>query len=99
MPNEDVTPTVRIATRWAAGPRRIEIAVSDTGPGIPPDLHQRVFEAFFTTKGSKGTGLGLTVSRKLIEELGGRIAVASVPGHGATFTLSLPTEPAAEPTG
>ncbi|HUT32208.1 MAG TPA: ATP-binding protein [Planctomycetota bacterium] len=90
---------VRVATRRAAGPRGLEIAVSDSGPGISPELHERIFQAFFTTKGSKGTGLGLAVSRKLIEELGGRIAVESAPGRGATFTISLPAEPAIEPTG
>jgi len=86
---------VRVASRWRAGPRRIELAVSDDGPGVPPELHERIFDAFFTTKGSKGTGLGLAVSKKLIEELGGSISVRSAPGRGATFTISLPADPPA----
>ncbi len=84
---------IRVATRWAAEGRRVEIAVRDSGPGIPQELHGRIFEAFFTTKGSKGTGLGLAVSRKVVEELGGRLTVQSAPGQGATFTISLPAEP------
>lgn len=86
--------TICIATRWVPESGRVEIAVNDTGPGVPPELHGRIFDAFFTTKGSKGTGLGLAVSKKVIEELSGRITVASAPGHGATFTLAVPAEPA-----
>lgn len=84
---------IRVASRWLPEARRIEITVSDDGPGIPPELHEKIFEAFFTTKGSRGTGLGLAVSRKLVEELGGRLSVQSRQGHGATFTISLPSEP------
>ncbi len=88
--------SVHLATRWAPAAQRIELAVSDDGPGIPPELHEKIFEAFYTTKGSGGTGLGLAVSKKLIEELGGRISVNSAPGQGATFTISLPAEPGGE---
>jgi len=87
--------TVRVATRWEPAARRVEFRVVDDGPGIPPELHETIFEAFFTTKGSSGTGLGLAVSRKLIEDLGGRIHVHSAPGQGATFVISLPLEPGA----
>jgi len=86
---------VLVETQWVPTARRLEVRVTDSGPGVPPELRQRIFEAFFTTKGSRGTGLGLAVSRKLIEELGGSIAVESAPGHGATFTISLPQEPPA----
>lgn len=88
---------VEAATRWVPETRRAEIAISDRGPGIAPELHEKIFEAFFTTKGSRGTGLGLAVSRKLVEELGGTLSVRSIPGHGATFTISLPGGPEAPP--
>jgi len=88
---------IRVISRWLPDTRRFEVTVSDDGPGIPRELHEGIFQAFFTTKGSKGTGLGLAVSRKLIEELGGRLTVESEPGHGATFTISLPIRPEKPP--
>ncbi|HPD16549.1 MAG TPA: ATP-binding protein [Planctomycetota bacterium] len=91
----DATPggSVTVTSRWVPAARRIEIAVADNGPGIPPALREKIFEAFYTTKGSKGSGLGLAVSRKVIGELGGRIAVESEAGRGAIFTVALPIEP------
>ncbi|HYB71197.1 MAG TPA: ATP-binding protein [Candidatus Bathyarchaeia archaeon] len=68
---------------------RVEIAVSDNGPGIPPEVGKRLFEQFFTTK-PQGTGLGLSISRQIMEEHGGTLRWSSTPGEGATFTLSLP---------
>ncbi len=63
----------------------------DTGPGIAVDRIQKIFDPFFTTKGiGKGTGLGLSLSYGIIKEHEGRIDVTSVPGEGATFTVSLP---------
>jgi signal transduction histidine kinase len=67
----------------------IAIAVQDTGVGITPENMQKLFEPLFTTK-AKGIGLGLTVSRKLIEANGGRIEVQSEAGKGSTFTVFLP---------
>lgn len=69
----------------------VEIAVTDTGTGITPENMNKLFEPLFTTK-SKGIGLGLAVSRKLVEANGGRIEVKSKPGMGSTFTLVLPVE-------
>ena len=67
------------------------IAVSDTGPGIPPALRSRVFEPFFTTKPvGKGTGLGLSISYSLVREHGGEIEVESGEGKGARFRVVLP---------
>jgi signal transduction histidine kinase len=68
-----------------------EIRISDTGPGIPPDSVERIFDPFYTTKGEgEGTGLGLFVSRNLIEELDGSLTVHSLPGEGTTFTVLFP---------
>jgi signal transduction histidine kinase len=69
----------------------VAIAVKDTGTGIKPENMDKLFEPLFTTK-SKGIGLGLAVSRKLVEANGGRIAVKSELGKGSTFTLFLPAE-------
>lgn len=73
---------------------RAVIEVSDTGPGIPPDLLPRIWEAFYTTK-PEGTGLGLSIVRSLVEEQPGMsITVDSVPGEGTTFRLGFPLVPA-----
>ncbi len=71
---------------------KIVIKVSDTGPGIPPDHLRKIFTPFFTTKSEQGgTGLGLFISKKIIEENGGEIHVTSDQGKGTTFTITLPT--------
>ncbi len=69
----------------------IEVQVRDTGAGMPPEIAERVFDPFFTTK-PKGIGLGLTITQRIIEEHGGRIVVASLPGAGTTFTVTLPIQ-------
>lgn len=86
---------VRIATRAHVQDRRIEIAVSDNGRGIDEEDRNQLFKAFFSTKGSKGTGLGLAVTRKIIHEHGGDIRVESEPGAGASFKMTLPLKRAA----
>lgn len=79
--------------RLTVGTRRVddqvEIAVRDTGPGVAPDVGKRLFEQFFTTK-PQGTGLGLYISRQIIEEHGGTLRWESAPGAGTTFTAILP---------
>lgn len=67
----------------------VEIAVADSGPGVPADLRKRIFEPFFTTR-ARGTGLGLAVARHIMQAHGGGIDVADNPGGGARFVLSLP---------
>jgi signal transduction histidine kinase len=67
----------------------VEIAVSDTGAGIPETVGARLFEQFFTTK-PQGTGLGLSIARQIAEEHGGEIRWANRAGRGATFTIRLP---------
>ena len=77
----------------AATPRDggVELTVRDNGPGLPEHLGARVFEPFVTTKRARGgTGLGLSISKSIVEGYGGRIAVESVPGVGATFRIWLP---------
>lgn len=69
----------------------LEIAFSDDGPGIPYEALERIFEPFFSSRpDSESTGLGLYITRSLVESMGGSIAVQSIPKHGATFTLRFP---------
>jgi hypothetical protein len=78
----------------------VEIAVVDNGPGIPASKAAWIFDPFNTTKGAKGTGLGLAVAKRVAEEHGGRIALESVEGKGATFRITLPADlsPANDPS-
>jgi signal transduction histidine kinase len=73
----------------------VEFVVADTGTGIPPELHERIFEEFYQVPGSralngKGTGLGLPYARRLAGLLGGALRVESTVGEGSTFTVRLP---------
>lgn len=79
--------TLRIAAS-AAG-RNVRITVSDTGQGIPPEHMERIFEPFFTTK-ARGTGLGLALCRKIVEEHRGNIEIESVVGRGTTVSVTFP---------
>ena len=80
---------VRVALFAKDGGDDAVITVSDTGRGIPPEHLQNIFRPFFTTKGN-GTGLGLSLARRIIEEHHGRIEVASSSGKGTTFSVTLP---------
>jgi signal transduction histidine kinase len=68
----------------------VEIAVADSGAGIPADILPHVFEPFFTTKRVKGTGLGLSISQAYVHSHGGGIRIESLPGRGTTVRLTLP---------
>lgn len=81
------TVTVR-ARAWLDG---VAVDVRDTGPGVPPEIAERVFEPFFTTKGEgEGTGLGLSICQGIVKEHGGRLSLQSTGTTGATFTVELP---------
>jgi len=85
---------VEIATRLSTSGDEVCITVTDNGPGIPPEEQTNIFQAFYSTKGHKGTGLGLAASLKIVEEHGGRIVLKSAPGEGAVFIIRLPKKEA-----
>ena len=68
----------------------VELRFADTGPGVPPELTERIFEPFFTYGKREGAGLGLSIARRIVREHGGEISVESPPGGGATFVVRLP---------
>lgn len=89
--------TLTLATKRADG--TAVVSVGDTGVGMPDSVRRRIFEPLFTTKGSGGTGMGLTMSQGIVQEHNGRIEVESAPGRGTLFRLVFPftaQEPAPE---
>ena len=80
---------VAFATRFISKARLIEIAVSDTGSGIPPDILDKIIDPFFTTK-ETGNGLGLAITHGIVEQHGGTLDVMSELGHGTCFFIRLP---------
>ena len=81
----------RITLSSRAQGDRVSLVVDDTGPGIPPDHLQRIWDPFFTTKSSgEGTGLGLSITNRIVTRHGGQIRVESQEGAGARFTVELP---------
>jgi signal transduction histidine kinase len=84
--------SIRVFTESAPG--KVRVRVADDGPGIPPDIIERIWEPFFTTKPSgTGTGLGLAICRQSVERQGGMISLRSSPGKGAEFVLEFPAAP------
>ncbi|MGC3957474.1 MAG: ATP-binding protein [Verrucomicrobiota bacterium] len=89
--------SITIKASQIDGEQAIKIQVIDTGPGIPEKLQTKIFQPFFTTKGtakkgeSKGTGLGLAICKEIVEHHKGRIEVSSQVGRGTTFSIILPT--------
>ncbi len=82
----DITLDTNLA-RWA------RITIADTGSGIAEDVLPRIFEPLFSTKRGSGMGVGLAIVREIVDGLGGRITVESVPDRGTTFTIELPPAP------
>ncbi|MGH7530831.1 MAG: sensor histidine kinase, partial [Gemmatimonadales bacterium] len=76
---------------------RVCVAVTDNGPGVAPDIAQRLFHPFASTKGRRGTGLGLYISRQLVREAGGELTLVRAPGRGARFLVALPAASGAAP--
>ena len=79
------------------GKAYVELIFHDNGPGLPPEIAKRPFEPYATTK-LKGTGLGLAVVKKIIEEHGGHIQVETSAENGTTFRISLPAEVKQDPS-
>ncbi len=89
---------VRTRAATLDGAPAVALELEDSGPGIPADIRDKIFEPFFTTKGvGKGTGLGLAIVYGIVAAHGGRIDVASPPGKGARFTITLPADAAPAP--
>ena len=81
---------ITVRCHYDAEGRNTILEVIDNGPGIAPSMMHHLFELFHSTKGNRGTGLGLAVTKKIIEEHEGSISVKSTPGEGTTFSLRLP---------
>jgi len=101
MPNGG---NLTLSSRKGPDAEHIQVEVRDDGVGMPPDVLANMFEPFFTTKEhGRGLGLGLAISRNIVDRHGGRIEVASEPGRGTAFTITLPLQsnavPAATPVG
>jgi signal transduction histidine kinase/pSer/pThr/pTyr-binding forkhead associated (FHA) protein len=79
--------------RGPGSPGEAHVMVIDNGPGIPKERQASIFEPFQTSKGVRGTGLGLAVTKRVVEDHRGRITVESKPGKGSTFTIVLPADP------
>jgi two-component system, NtrC family, sensor kinase len=86
---DPLTGRIEVGTRQSPG-GDVCITVADNGPGIAPEDESKIFQAFYSTKGDKGTGLGLAAAQKIIEEHGGRITLKTTPGRGTAFVIRLP---------
>jgi len=90
LPDGNPTNEIRVMTSSDARGRAV-VEIGDNGPGIPPALLDRIFDASFTTTaGTVGTGLGLAISRSIVDGMGGELSVQSDPGRGTVFRVALP---------
>ncbi|MGC4032145.1 MAG: ATP-binding protein [Tepidisphaeraceae bacterium] len=81
---------IRVGCRYDPAAKAVFIDVIDNGPGIAPSMKNHLFKIFHSTKGNRGTGLGLAVAKKIVDEHQGTITAVSKPGEGTTFTIKLP---------
>jgi len=87
-----------INVKYTVDGNTVDVIISDSGPGIRPDLISRIFDPFFTTKGQgEGSGLGLTVARRIIKKFGGDIKIESQEGRGTSCIVTLPVIPPLPP--
>jgi len=89
---------ITISTRYLPETKIIELEISDNGKGIPEHAMNKIFDLFYSTKGSRGTGFGLAIVQKVVREHDGKIQVRSKPGEGTTFLIQLPARVAQEKT-
>jgi signal transduction histidine kinase len=83
--------TGRVSVSGSVEGDSLLLRVKDNGPGIAPELQAKLFTPFYTTKGpGRGTGLGLTISRRVVQSLRGTLRLVSVPGEGAEFSVRVP---------
>jgi len=91
---EDQRPVVhRICFSARADDDQVVFEIADNGPGMTDEQVHRIFQLFYSSKGTKGTGIGLFVTRKVIRQHGGCVTVESIPGNGARFVITLPRQP------
>jgi two-component system, NtrC family, sensor kinase len=83
---------ITVRTSFKPESHLAEIVVSDNGPGVADEWRDHIFQAFTSTKGQRGTGLGLAVTKKIIEEHGGHVELAAQVSKGATFVITLPSD-------
>ncbi len=88
--DSDEDKTLSVVMRSQQEDSGLRLDVIDNGTGMPEEIQEKLFERFFTTKAGKGTGLGLLVTREIIDQHGGTISVESAPGKGTTFTMRFP---------
>ncbi len=95
----DQSGVVTVSSRFDTANNNVVVEVSDNGGGIAPEDQKKIFTPFFSSKGQKGTGLGLAVTRKVIKEHGGHIRVSSKVGMGTKFTITLPVKSGNDASG
>jgi signal transduction histidine kinase len=95
---EPHTGLIRVVCKYDAENKQSIIEVIDNGKGIAPSMMGHLFELFHSTKGNRGTGLGLAVTKKIVEEHEGSIVVKSTPNEGTTFTIRIPVRATGDPS-
>jgi signal transduction histidine kinase len=87
---------VTVGARFEPDTRRLNLTVEDNGAGIPAEQLPHIFDRFYKSQGSSGSGLGLTIARHLVQAHGGEIGAESAPGRGTTLRFTLPLAPAGQ---